>query len=101
MTDNFMYYSSTNIEVKLGDRINYKKLFGKKEGEVVYVPEQSKKNSNLEYGDVQLWAIQLNDDESIIQMPYFLEEDNYTNKRIEFVSRSEPKNPIQEAEPIE
>lgn len=89
-----MKYHGTDIDICLGDRIEYRKIFGGKlllggkfPGTVAYVPGQSQKNSELEYGDVKHWAMVLDGEEdSPIIWPYF-PEDGWVSKRIQFVSR--------------
>lgn len=92
-----LHYPGTDIEVRLGDRIEFRKifggklgLFGKKKGTVVYVPGESPKNKEMEQDDYnRYWAIQLDGEDSQIVFPYFPEQE-WVSKRIKFVSRGEP-----------
>ncbi len=93
----YLHYPGTDIEIRLGDRIEYRKilggklgLFGKKKGTVVYVPGESPKNKEMEQDEYnRFWAIQLDDEDSQIVFPYFPEQE-WVSKRIKFVSRGEP-----------
>jgi len=87
-----MYYFNTDTDIRLGDKITYRKLLGckKKLGTVVYVPGESPVNKNMEYGDVKLWGFILDDDpNTLFTMGYFPREEKYAHKRINFVSRGD------------
>ena len=92
-----LHYPGTDIEIRLGDRIEYRKifggkfgLFGKKKGTVVYVPGESPKNKEMEQDDYnRYWAIQLDGEDSQIVFPYFPEQE-WVSKRIKFLSRGKP-----------
>jgi hypothetical protein len=85
MEDNKLYYKSTNIDVRVGDKILYKSwwLFNK-QATVVYVPGQSKIHPNI--GDDQL-VIELNDSKELIVMGYFPEIGEVISEKIIFLSR--------------
>ena len=92
-----LHYPGTDIEVRLGDRIEFRKifggklgLFGKKKGTVVYVPGESPKNKEMEQDDYnRYWAIQLDGEDSQIVFPYFPKQE-WVSKRIKFISRGDP-----------
>lgn len=69
MSDRMVYYG-TQDDVLLGDRIAIKRWFRKElTGVVCYIPGKSPKHKDLEYGDVQQWAIRL-DDGTVLAMAY-------------------------------
>ena len=96
-----LHYPGTEIEIRLGDRIEYRKifggkfgLFGKKQGTVVYLPGASPKNKDMEQDDYnRYWAIQLDGEKTQIIFPYFPQQE-WVSKRITFVSRGEPVQDI-------
>jgi len=97
MINRRLHYPGTDIEIRLGDRIEYRKifggrfgLFGKKKGTVVYVPGDSPKNRWMESDEYNRnWAIQLDGEDSQIVYPYFPEQE-WVSRRIRFLSRGEP-----------
>lgn len=65
-----MLYHGTQDEVLLGDRIVIKRWLRKDlTGVVCYIPGKSPKHKDLEYEDVQQWAIRL-DDGTVLAMAY-------------------------------
>lgn len=98
--NNKMFYFDTNIEVRLGDKITYRRLllpWKKDSGRVVYVPGQSPKNPNMEYGDVKEWAFVLNNDpNTLLSAGYFPKEEKYVSKRIQFIGRGDAMGSISE-----
>ena len=91
-------YYQTDIDIYLGDRINYKKLFKTVSGSVVYIPNQSKENKSL--GD-DTWAIQLDDEPNdVITMIFVPSQEPFAHKRVRFLSRGGKENQIQSKENI-
>lgn len=53
-----LFYSGTYDEVRLGDRVEVKRWFGRRElCHVSYIPGISPPHRELEYDDVRQWAI--------------------------------------------
>lgn len=53
-----LVYDGTNIDVRLGDRVQWRGWFWrKKRGYVSYLPGISPPHSELEYDDVRQWAM--------------------------------------------
>jgi hypothetical protein len=53
-----LFYHGTDIDVRLGDRVEVKRLFRRPlEGFVCYIPGISPTNVELEFEDVKQWAI--------------------------------------------
>ncbi len=100
VNNNKMYYFDTDTDVRLGDKITYRRLlfnWKKDLGTVVYVPGQSPINQSMEYGDVKEWAFILdNDPNSPLSAGYFPQEEKYVSKRIQFLSRGNAINSISE-----
>jgi hypothetical protein len=82
---NKLFYSKTRTEVKLGDRILFKKFFKSVEGQVVYLPGQSP--SNKAFGD-DTWAIQLDDESGDVRsMLYAPQQEPFAHSKISFQKR--------------
>jgi len=65
-----LFYHGTGEEVRLGDRVRIKRLFGRDLlGSVCYIPGKSPVHKDLEYDDVRQWAIRL-DDGTVLAMAY-------------------------------
>lgn len=72
MTKDQLYYPKSQDPIRLGDRVEIRRWFKKRTGTVVYVPGESEVNSDMEYGDVRHWAIQLDGDKgNIVTLGYF------------------------------
>ncbi|MCC1497714.1 hypothetical protein [Alcanivorax sp. 1008] len=87
----FLSYPGTDIDIRLGDVVSYKPFLRKRvQGKVVYMPGESQKNSQFEYGDVSLWLIKLDDKRgSLVQLGYF-PPDEVVPKSLKFISRGSP-----------
>ena len=98
-----LYYRGTDIPIRLGDRIQYSGFFRKRLGSVVYVPGQSPLNKSMEYGDVKLWAIQLDGQDNDVRTMGYFPPDEVVPRKIKFISRdnSNQKKLIREDEEIE
>ncbi len=85
---NKLYYANTSNEIRLGDRISYKSLmFGKIQGVVFYIPDESPLHPEMEYEDVKNWAIKL--DNGRILSWIYLPGELKVSKKINFVRRAE------------
>jgi len=81
-----LFYHATNIEVELGDRVEMKRLVRRSiTGTVCYIPGISEVHDELEYDDVQQWAIR-SDDGSVYAILYS-PETFQPPKKIAFISR--------------
>lgn len=85
-----LFYHGTDVEIKLGDKILYSKLFRKVKGVVVYVPGQSKLNKNMEYEGEKTWAIQLDDEKGDIRTMVYAPPVGVVPKKIKFLNRQNP-----------
>jgi hypothetical protein len=57
-----LYYRGTQTEVRLGDRVRMKRILRSDiEGVVCYIPGISERHPEMEYADVQQWAIRADD----------------------------------------
>ncbi len=84
-----LYYPKTDLEICLGDRVSIRRLFRRRTGTVVYIPGASERHSDMEYGDVKLWAIQLDNDEgNILQIGYF-PPDEVVPKSLQLIKRED------------
>ena len=93
-----LLYIDTDIEVRLGDRILYKKLFKSVEGQVVYLPDQSP--IHRAFGD-DTWAIQLDDEPSDVRnMVYAPHQERFAHKKITFLYRGEDDKAVNPDEEI-
>ena len=93
-----LLYIDSDIEVKLGDRILFKKLFKSVEGEVVYLPGQSREHKA--FGD-DTWAVQLDDEPGNVKnMVYAPDQEPFAHKKIKFICRGEAKNAVTPDEEI-
>ena len=82
-----LFYHASNIEVQLGDRVKMTRLIRRSTtGTVCYIPGLSEVHDELEYDDVQQWAIR-SDDGSVYPILY-CPETFQPPKRIAFISRS-------------
>ena len=91
-------FYATGEEVRLGDRVILKRLFGRDiEGVVSYIPGISPKHEDLEYEDVRQWAIRSNDG-SVFPILYDPERFQ-PPKKIRFLSRGYPET-IAPGEPL-
>jgi len=91
-------YWGTDIDVMLGDRIGFKKIFTTVTGEVVYIPTQPLLNRSL--GD-DTWAVKLDNEPNDIRSMIFVpEQEPFTHKKIFFIERGSGKNLISEDEEI-
>ncbi len=83
-----LYYFGTRDEVRLGDRVRIKRWFGRAlTGIVCYIPGQGPKHAELEYEDVQQWAVRC-DDGTVRAMAYYPHERHgQPSKYIVLVSR--------------
>jgi len=98
MSENDLYYHNSIELVMIGDRISFKKLFKTVEGEVVYIPGQSRNNHFL--GD-DVWAIKLDDEPNDIRiMGFSPKEDKYAIKKISLIKRGGGFNEITPGEEI-
>jgi|SRR6185503_9261623 len=88
-----LLYYGTRINVQLGDRIIWKRLFRRDVGgTVVYIPGTSPRHPDLEYQGIRQWAVQL-DDGSIMLMLYWPEnKKGQPPSKIKFKSRGTPKS---------
>lgn len=92
---NALYYNGTNTAVLLGDSILVRRLFGRRvSATVVYVPGQSKKNSNIEAEDVSQWAYRVKGEERIWVLAYYPEQQKYAPRKISFLERGAPTDSI-------
>ena len=98
MNESCLFYYDTDEPVLVGDRIQFRKLFGKVEGEVVYIPGQTE--INRVFGN-ELWAIQLdNEPNDVRSMPYFPSFEKYASKKILLLSRGKSTKEILPEEEI-
>jgi hypothetical protein len=57
-----LFYFGTNIEVKIGDKIQIKRFLRRpQEATVCYIPGISRRHSELEVDDVRQWAFRTDD----------------------------------------
>ena len=83
-----LFYHASDIEVELGDRVKMKRLIRRPViGTVCYIPGLSDVHNELEYDDVQQWAIR-SDDGSVYPILYS-PETFQPPKRIAFISRGD------------
>ncbi len=88
-----LYYHGTSEEVRLGDRVKIKRLFGRDlEGFVCYVPGISPPHKDLEYGSVKKWAIKTSDG-TVYAIGYYPPRIQ-PRKKIVFVSRGDEKESL-------
>ena len=87
-----LFYYGTNVEVRLGDRIMWRRLFRRDiEGTVVYIPGISPVHPDLEYEGIRQWAVEL-DDGGILVMLYWPENrKGQPRSNIKFLGRGQPK----------
>jgi hypothetical protein len=91
-----MKYYDTETEVRLGDRVIYKHLFwGQSEGEVAYLPGVSAVHAKIIPNQ---WVVRLGNGKGVFMV--FGPDIEFTHKRIKFLKRSAPSNPIEPNEEI-
>ena len=91
-------YWDTDIDMMLGDKIRFKKMFKTVSGEVVYVPMQSPLNKA--FGD-DTWAIQLDDEPNDVRSMIFVpDQEPFAHKKVTFIERGPGQNLISEDEEI-
>jgi hypothetical protein len=79
-------YNGSDIEIKLGDRIQYNHIFfGSSEGVVYYIPGESPVHKEFEYEGIKNWAIKLNSGRVISWI--YLPGEVQASKRIQFIER--------------
>lgn len=82
-----MKYHNTDIEVMLGDHIEYRRfLLGTLKGVAVYVPGQSPLHSELEFNGTKQWVIKLENGKHIAML--FPTQQPFANPRVSFVKRA-------------
>ena len=84
-------YAGSPIEVRLGDRITYRRFlsFKRRPGVVWYMPGQSPRNPDMEMDGLAFWAVLLDDPRaSMMAWPYLPAELQPTS-RLKFVSRGD------------
>ena len=101
LADDKLFYPKSDMEIRLGDRISIRKMFRRRTGTVVYIPGESEHHSDMEYGDVKLWAIQLDGDEgNILQIGYF-PPNEVVPSSLKFIRRKEIGDPAKNLRPDE
>ncbi len=80
-------YYATDHEVRLGDQVELRVLFRRREGRVVYVPGVSPLNPEFEYNGMRWVGIRLSD-RSLVATPV-LHKLNELKKKVRFVQRDE------------
>jgi hypothetical protein len=86
-----LFYHGTNIEVQLGDKILWKRLFRKAvAATVVYIPGMGPRHPDMVYEGSEDWAFQL-EDRRIVQTIYCPERVQ-PKPDIVFLARGEPKS---------
>jgi hypothetical protein len=87
-----LFYSGTREEVKLGDRVRIRRWIRSDQfGTVIYIPGLSPRHKELEGRDFRKWAIELEDPYRTVVGMYYGPEESQPSKRIELVSRGEPR----------
>ena len=85
-----LFYFGTDVEVRLGDRILWKRLLRRSvQATVVYIPGLCPRHPDLEYEDIAQWAFEL-EDGSIAQMGYCPER-SQPKRNLQFIERGTPK----------
>jgi hypothetical protein len=81
-----MKYFNSDIEVKLGDRVSYRRfLLWKTSGKVVYLPGESPTNDRLEFNGTKQWVLRLDDGRHLAFLfPTVLP---FANQRVGFIER--------------
>ena len=88
-----LFYYGTNIDVQLGDRITWRRLFRKGvEGTVVYIPGISPRHPDLEYEGIQQWAVELDNGEILLMLYWPEDTKGQPRSNIRFKSRGTPKS---------
>jgi hypothetical protein len=94
-----MKYHNTDIEVLLGDNVEYRGLlFGKKAGVAVYVPGQSAPHDELEFNGTKQWVIKLENGRHIAML--FPTQQPFASPRVLFVKRGGCEDKIRQDEVI-
>ncbi|MDO3387089.1 hypothetical protein QWI17_14680 [Gilvimarinus sp. SDUM040013] len=94
-----LLYHDSNTELKVGDRIKVKKLFGHKLATVVYVPGQSK--FHKDFGDDN-WVIQYDNEKYDVRfLPFYPDYEQHIPKKYVFVSRGGRELEVSSDEKIE
>ena len=87
-----LFYKGTDIEVKLGDIIEYRKFFGfgpARSGFVSYMPGESKPHRELEYGDVSQWGLNIGGGNLIVIA--YVPDELQPPRGLKFISRGNPE----------
>jgi hypothetical protein len=91
-----MKYHNTETEVRLGDRVIYKHLlWGQSEGEVAYLPGVSATNDRILPNQ---WVVRLQNGKGVFMV--FGPDIEFAHKRIKFLRRDAPAQPITADEEI-
>jgi hypothetical protein len=88
-----LLYYGTNIDVRLGDRILWKRLFGRHvEGTVVYIPGISPRHPDLEREGIRQWAVELDDGRIFLMLYWPEDKKGQPRSNIKFKSRGNSKS---------